>query len=420
MESKMAKTVSFGKTAEELEIYAERGIQRRIDAGDMTPEDADLIRQFVAHQRANGNIGDARAYKTANSLSNITRFCKTPLIKNRIGDIYLAVTAIKRGKRIAAKNGNNGGGTLSQDTQRDYITFLKRFYLWMIEEGYIDLPADKIAKIKVPAAKRMTKTAEQMLTEDEIRAMIHSCTSSTATRDRALISVLYESAMRIHEVAALKWSDVKFDTHFVRLNTAGKTGIPRYVPLTASRGYLAEWRSAYPGEASGANFVFVTAREKPLTYNYTKNLLQRIAERAGIQKHVTPHLFRHSRITNMIRQGFGESTVKMVAWGSLTSEQLARYTHLVNADIDAEFARHAGIDLTETQTAAEPLANRICARCHAVNQPDRNFCGVCGHPLTKETVLELDEMKAEIHADERFMKLIADLERKIEALQSIS
>ncbi|HDS63163.1 MAG TPA: integrase, partial [Methanofollis liminatans] len=285
----MAKIVSFGKTAEELEMYAERGIRRRIDAGDMAPEDADLIRQFVAHQRANGNIGDARAYKTANSLSNLTRFCKTPLAKNKIGDIYLAVTAIKRGKKIAAKNGNNGGGTLSPDTQRDYITFLKRFYLWMIEEGYIDLPANKIAKIKVPAAKRMTKTAEQMLTEDEIRAMIHSCANGTAIRDRALISVLYESAMRIHEVAALKWSDVQFDTHFVKINTAGKTGTPRYIPLTASRGYLAEWRGAYPGDATGESHVFITNRKKTLTYNYTARLLQRIAERAGIQKHITPH-----------------------------------------------------------------------------------------------------------------------------------
>jgi len=411
--------VKFSHSADQFNRYGEKGIQNRIVAGDMTPEDADLIREFVNHLRATSNIGDARAYKITNALSNVTRFIKTPLMDNSIRDIQAAVSAIKRGQKITAMNGNNGG-QLSQDTQRDYIMFLKRFYMWAIEEAICDLPGDKIENIKAPSPKKMTKTAEEMLSEEEIRKMLHICEGTTARRDKAMIALLYESAMRIHEVAALTWKDLQFDEYFVRVNTAGKTDIPRYIPLTMSRGYLAEWRSIYPGDTSGNNPVFVTGRKKTLTYQYTKNHLAKIAKRAGIKKHITPHLFRHSRVTNMLKAGFSESSIKLMAWGSLSSEQLSRYAHLANADIDREVARVNGIDIEEKKNDTNVLKPKPCSRCHHVNEPHVNFCIVCGQPLTQEIVLELTGMKDEIHADRRYKNLIDELEVKLTALRSIS
>ena len=414
----MAKFVSFSRTDEKFMQYGDRGIQKRIDSGDMTADDAEHIRAFVDDLRANSNIGEARAYKITNALSNLTRFIKTPFADNQLRDLHAGANAIKHGQRILAGNMQNAG-KLSQNTQRDYILFLKRFYLWMIEEGYTDLPQEKVRKIKAPSQDKMTKTAEQMLTEEEITAMIHSCNSSTATRDKALVSTLYESGMRIHEVAGLKWSDLKFDRYFVKINTAGKTGIPRYIPLTASKTYLTEWRAVYPDEADGGNPVFITKAGKSLQYAYTKNLLRRIAKRAGVKKHINPHLFRHSRITNMIRQGFSESAIKLMMWGNLSSEQFASYAHLCNADLDAEVARAAGLDVEEYQQQ-ETFKTRICSRCNHINAPDINFCGVCGAPLTKQTALDLEGMKEEIHGDGRFIKIISDLQKKVEALESIS
>lgn len=121
----------------------------------------------------------------------------------------------------------------------------------------------------------------------------------------------------------------------------------------------------------------------------------------------------------MIRQGFSESAIKLMMWGNLTSEQFSTYAHLCNADIDAEVARAAGLDVEEFQEK-RVFKTRICARCNHINAPDINFCGVCGNPLSKETVMEIEEMKKEIHSDERFIKIIGELQRKIEALESIS
>lgn len=414
----MPKIVSFSQTDDKFVEYGDRGIQKRLDSEEMTETDAELIREYVEELRSNSNIGEARAYKVTNTISNLSRFVKTPFTDNQIKDLRAGVNAIKRGKRILAGNMNQDR-KLSQNTQRDYIQFLKRFYQWLITEGYSDINPEDVRKLKAPPADKMTKTAEMMLLEEEITAMIRSCNSSTATRDKALISVLYESGMRIHEVAGLKWSDLKFDRHFVKINTAGKTGIPRYIPLTTSKTYLVEWRAVYPYEAEGGNPVFVTSTGKSFEYGYTKNHLRRIAKRAGVTKHITPHLFRHSRISAMIRQGFSESAIKLMMWGNLTSEQFSTYAHLCNADIDAEVARAAGLDVEEFQEK-RVFKTRICARCNHINAPDINFCGVCGNPLSKETVMEIEEMKKEIHSDERFIKIIGELQRKIEALESIS
>lgn len=89
----MIEKVSFSKTDEQHKKYGEKDISNRIVAGDMTYEDADLIRDFVNNLRATSNIGESRAYKITNALSNVTRFIKTPFMDNSLRDIQAAVSA---------------------------------------------------------------------------------------------------------------------------------------------------------------------------------------------------------------------------------------------------------------------------------------------------------------------------------------
>ncbi|HJJ53187.1 MAG TPA: hypothetical protein O0X66_01625, partial [Methanocorpusculum sp.] len=121
----MAKIVSFSRTSEQYEKYAERGITRRIQNGQMTEADAELIKEFVDSLKIQNNISDSRAYKLTNALSNISRFIKTPFMENKIADVYAGVNAIKSGKKINAKN-QKTPGDLSQNVKRDYIIFLRR------------------------------------------------------------------------------------------------------------------------------------------------------------------------------------------------------------------------------------------------------------------------------------------------------
>ena len=167
----------------------------------------------------------------------------------------------------------------------------------MVDSNYTTIDEKKIKKVKPPAVTQMTKTAEQLLSEEDIRKMIDTCTNS---RDRAIIAMIYEGGFRIGEIASLRWHQLKFNDWNVAVNVDNKTRKPRYVPLVMARPYLATWKNDYPCSLTDDRFVFLTlGQNEQLQYRGFAKQLEKIAHRAGIPKHVTPHIFRHSRITHL-------------------------------------------------------------------------------------------------------------------------
>ena len=165
----------------------------------------------------------------------------------------------------------------------------------------------------------MTKLPSQLLSTEEVLTMIRNCRTS---RDRALISALFEGGFRIKELGTLTWSQILFDRYGCVVNVNVKTGRPRYVRLITSAPYLAAWKSDYPLSMNEESLVFLTTQYRPLEHAGVATQLKKIAKRAGITKHITPHIFRHSRITALLQQGFSESTIKLTMWGSLDTTML--------------------------------------------------------------------------------------------------
>jgi hypothetical protein len=112
--------------------------------------------------------------------------------------------------------------------------------------------------------------------------------------------------------------------------------------------------------------------------------IRRLAKRAGIGKHVHPHIFRHSRITHLLQQGMNETAVKMMMWGSVNSDMFQAYAHLTGADVDKAVLELHGIMQKKTKEKDHSLDARECPRCHAIAGPTQKFCGVCAQPLTEE------------------------------------
>ena len=385
--------------------YSRNTVNHALQENRITDDDAQLIREFVAEISATRHISSGRAFKLYYTLVKFREFIG-PFRENTIADIYNGIDLVR-----TAKN-PDGTPRYKQNTLGDFIRFLKRFYLWMCENHYTTINEKKIQKIHPPSYDTSTKTAEMLLTEEEVKAMIEACQNS---RDRAIIATLYEGGLRIGEIAALKWKDVRFTDWNATITTAFKTGKSRTIPLVMARSYLAAWRNDYPSPVTSDSFTFLNNKHTPIGYAGIAKQLRIIAGRAGIKKHITPHIFRHTRATIMIRQGYGEAIIKKLLWGNLNSDMFSTYLHLVDGDVERVIAEKAGVAQKDQRSKA--LESRQCPRCFTVNGPTLGFCGTCGFELTKEAMEKVKQSKGQAELQPEYRALVEKYEAELLALQ---
>ncbi|MGB4506976.1 MAG: tyrosine-type recombinase/integrase, partial [Candidatus Methanoculleus thermohydrogenotrophicum] len=270
----------FHHSPEEYFEYAEKSLTAAVEDGRITPEDAGLIREYVAE--SSSGLSPGRQYKTAYTLIAVRRYLP-PFLETKKTDLLGGINRMRFAKK-------DNGKPYKKNTIADYVRFTKRFYLWLVKRGYVDIPADIIKEIKNPQYDTQTKTEDNILTGEEVSRLIEAAKS---IKYKALLGVMYEAGLRSGEVASLKWKDVTFHEWGAKVRTAEKTGRLRTIPIITYREYLAKWKSSYPGDPTGDNFVFLTSRGEPMQYRGLAKAVSNFAKAAGIKKKITLHTFRH-------------------------------------------------------------------------------------------------------------------------------
>ncbi len=384
--------------------YPKKLLVKRLENGTITLQDKKLIEEFTSELSSDSHISTSRKYKLTIHLTTLREFLP-PYADCDLQDVRDAIEGVKDATKT--KKDGTVVARYKPNTITDLVMLLKRFFIWLVENDYSDIKLTKLNKIKIPKADKLTVTPEQLLTEEEVKSIIEACDN---IRDKALISVLYEGALRISEVASLRFQDVKFTDWNVTITTAEKTGQPRYIPLVSSRAYLAQYMNEYPSKPIAPDkFVFLTLTKQkvskdsdvreflPLQYQGLVKHIRSIAKRAGITKHIKPHIFRHSRITHMLQSGMHESHIKLIAWGSVNTEMLRTYLHLTNSDLENEVAKLNGISIdSKTQEKKQSMKPVQCRNCATINPSTARYCVSCGKPLHKEEIQTIDGLKEEL------------------------
>jgi integrase/recombinase XerD len=154
-----------------------------------------------------------------------------------------------------------------------------------------------------------------------------------ATRDRALLEVLYGSGARISEAVGLDIDDLDLDAGTVLLH--GKGGKDRIVPvgrfaLDAVSAYLVRGRPTFSAAGRGGAGVFLNTRGGRLSRQSAWTVLRTAADRAGLRVTVGPHTLRHSFATHLLDGGADVRVVQeLLGHASVTTTQV--YT-LVTVD----------------------------------------------------------------------------------------
>ncbi|MDG6930055.1 MAG: tyrosine-type recombinase/integrase [Nitrososphaerota archaeon] len=291
-------------------------------------------------------------------------------------------------------------------TRVTYLHMVKVFYRWLskgtLERG---VPYPPIVSWIKGGIKRNEIKEPEVLSEEEIMKMIDVADN---VRDKAFIAVLAEGGFRIGEILLAKLSDLQFDENGAKLRVQGKTG-GRTVRLITSVPLLARWIDQHKFKNNPDAFIWTSVsrntRGMPMSYPRTVLMLKQIALRAGINRRIYPHLFRHSSATRDAKF-LTESELKVKYGWVGDSDMAGTYVHLAGADLDNKLlAIYAG---RPVETIKPKFAPVICPKCGEQNTPGQRFCGRCGAPLKAEELakgtVEIEELRHEISELKELLK----------------
>jgi len=224
-------------------------------------------------------------------------------------------------------------------------------------------------------------TASDLISTEELTKMTES---QDNPRNQALVETLWDSGARNTEFRLLKIKHIVKDKHGIILNIPfeGKTGF-RTVRLIRAVPYLERYLNVHKDKDNPEAPLFYshssTAKTlKALEDNSLNALLKRFARDAKIKKNVFPHLFRHSKITDLVRRGLNEGQLrKFAGWGS-DSDMPKVYVHLSGVDTSNAILEAHGIINVESEIEKRKGMPIYCETCgqtdNTLYAPTDKFC----------------------------------------------
>ena len=220
----------------------------------------------------------------------------------------------------------HGRAALADSSIARTLVATRGFHKFAAAEGIVDVDVAHAVSPPRPA-RRLPKS----LPVDEVLAILESAGAADdprALRDRALLELLYSCGARISEAISLDVDDIDTDLRAVRLH--GKGGKERLVPLggpaiEAIDAYLVRGRPALAVKAARTADpgLFLNVRGGRLSRQSAWQVLVTAAERAGLDKAVSPHTLRHSFATHLLDGGADVRVVQeLLGHASVTTTQV--------------------------------------------------------------------------------------------------
>jgi site-specific recombinase XerD len=150
------------------------------------------------------------------------------------------------------------------------------------------------------------KQPVEILTRSEVTALMRQCSvrAPTGLRNRALIAVMYRAGLRLDEALALKPSDIDPQRGTIRV-LHGKGDRDRTVSLDeGGTAIVQQWMIRRSALRLRNGLLFCTLDGNPVKAVYVRNLMKRLARKAGIEKRVHPHGLRHAHAAELAVEGW--------------------------------------------------------------------------------------------------------------------
>ncbi len=240
---------------------------------------------------------------------------------------------------------------------------------------------------------------------------------------RTLIMVLYEGALRRGEVLGIKFKHIIFKGDYANLYVEVSKTKGRNIPLFDSIPYLKEWFNANSFEPNDFIFEYESARSLNSTL---EGIRKRLIEKYGKKwesKKLNPHIFRHSRLTELAIGEFNEPSLRKFAGWTKDSQMPKIYFHISDQDLIEKMRRERNLDTKPKKSKRKTHEPKYCPICKAENGKENLFCWKCGNTfenvdMLKEIFIQPDKFMELETENKNLNKKVAELTEYVKALGS--
>ncbi len=220
---------------------------------------------------------------------------------------------------------------LATRSRNRHLAAIRSFYKFLLREKIADTnPAAQMESSQVQ------KKLPRVLSPEEVEKLLEQPDVSTplGQRDKAMLELLYATGLRVTELVRMTIEQLNLEVGYV--TALGKGDKERIIPITenahdALEDYLEHGRNILL-KGRESNYLFVNRSGKPITRQGFWKILQRYTQKAGINKHISPHTLRHSFATHLLEHGADLRSVQMMLGHSdISTTQI--YTHVAREQL---------------------------------------------------------------------------------------
>ncbi|RKL64206.1 site-specific tyrosine recombinase XerD [Thermoanaerobacteraceae bacterium SP2] len=214
---------------------------------------------------------------------------------------------------------------------------IKSFYHFLVMERLIE--KDPTLNLDTP---KLEHRLPRVLTLNEVEQLLNQPDTSViwGFRDKTMLELLYATGIRVSELILIKVEDLNVEMGFLRC--FGKGSKERIVPVGSVAlkyldKYINEVRPKFLKEQDNG-ILFLNHLGKGLTRQGFWKIIRKYAQKAGIEKHITPHTLRHSFATHLLENGADlRSVQEMLGHADISTTQI--YTHITRSKIKEVYDR---------------------------------------------------------------------------------
>lgn len=281
--------------------------------------------------------------------------------------------------------------------------------------------------ITIKKYQQEKKTSDMMLTAEDILKLIECSggykSHAMAIRNKCIIAVIYEGALRRSEARNIKLKDIEDCIDYVKIKVNGKTGIRRVI-LIKSLPYIRNWLNEHAFKNEPNCHFFINLGKKigsRIGEGGVHKIIIDAAKRAKINKKITSHILRHSRLDYLGQQGWTERDLQIFAGWTNNSNMPSVYLHYDEQHVHNKALEMEGVISSKNKKKDDSLLKpKVCPECNELNPPSNIYCK-CGTMITQESIdsykSKNKELDRKLEEAKTMMQKIEQMKRELEAMK---